>query len=128
VYVTHQKPQHVKEVIVSEPAPQKVYVTHQKPQHVEEIIIAERPHKVIATHQKPQQVHQIIVTQPASHPITETQPITETHSSGCVFLNREGTCATIPSFFSCIRDGGILAPDMVRCSWIQACCIRGFLG
>jgi hypothetical protein len=90
---------------------------HHRPQH--EVIVAQPPH-----HHRPQ--HEVIVAQPAQHPIPEKHvPV---HPPRCVFLNSEGTCATIPSFFSCIRDGGILAPDLVRCSWIQACCIRNFLG
>jgi hypothetical protein len=99
--------------------------THHRAQPVNEINVAQPPQKVNVTYQKPQPV-QVIVTQPTPNPIPETH--VSTHPPRCVFINSEGTCATIPNFFSCIRDGGILAPDIVRCSWIQACCIRNFLG
>ncbi len=123
--VTYQRPQPVKEILIAEPVPQELIITHQNPQPVQEIIVAQSPQKVNVTDERPQPV-QVIVTQPAPHPIPETHGPTQ--PPRCVFLSSEGTCANVPSFFTCIREGGILAPDIVRCSWIQACCIRNFLG
>jgi len=42
----------------------------------------------------------------------------------CGFAGLKGKCATIPNWFSCIRNGGLLAPDVSRCQLLSACCVR----
>lgn len=44
-------------------------------------------------------------------------------------LQRKGVCTSIPRFFQCIGDGGILAPSLGEngCGFAQACCIKNIL-
>lgn len=48
----------------------------------------------------------------------------------CVVLGRAGNCFPyfpLRNVFDCFVEGGIVAMDIVRCSWVRACCVHNFL-
>ena len=59
---------------------------------------------------------------PAAKPLEEKKD--------CVVLGRAGKCFPFYPFsniFDCFITGGIVAMDIVGCSWVRACCVHNFL-
>jgi len=110
-------------------------------QHLSPSVAVVRPVAVVSRPVAPVVTRPIVVQRPVHTPVVVTNAhnpqlqhpihhptsvVLPTYERSCIFLGRQGSCHTIPNFFSCIRDGGVLTPDIIRCSWVQACCIRNF--
>lgn len=101
---------------IKETKPPKVVETTEPPKAIEKT----EPPKTTTTALPPGLMPQPLP--PAAKPLEDKKD--------CVVLGRAGQCFKFYPFsniFDCFLGGGIVAMDIVRCSWVRACCVHNFL-
>ena len=62
------------------------------------------------------------------HPLpASTKPLAD--KKDCVVMGRAGHCFPyypVQNVYKCFSEAGVVAMDVVRCSWVRACCVLNF--